>query len=50
MSAIFKPSANFFARFSLVLVATVLGGGLLGLWGYFRTPYAQVQHRGGPWM
>jgi hypothetical protein len=39
MSAIFKPSANFLARFSLVAVATVLGGGLLGLWGYFRTPY-----------
>jgi hypothetical protein len=41
MSALFKPSANFIARFSLIAVASVLGGGLLGLWGYFRTPYAQ---------
>src|SRR5512137_140183 len=41
MSALFKPSANFIARFSLVAVASVLGGSLLGLWGYWRTPYAQ---------
>ncbi len=41
MSAIFKPSANFYARASLVAVGVVLGGGLLALWGYWRTPYGQ---------
>ena len=41
MSALFKPSANFFAKFSLVAVGLVAGGALLGLWGYWRTPYAQ---------
>jgi hypothetical protein len=41
MSALFKPSANFLARSSLVVLAVVAGGALLVLWGYWRTPYAQ---------
>ncbi len=41
MSAPFKPSANFLARASLVVVGLVAGGGILGLWGYMRTPYAR---------
>jgi hypothetical protein len=41
MSALFKPSANFFARFSLAVVGIVLGGALLTLWGYWRVPAGQ---------
>ena len=41
MSALFKPSANFWARASLVALGALAGGAILALWGYQRTPYAQ---------